>query len=278
MKDAVLTTFSPLLDDARLAGLRDALDAADAATSIVSSAGREDGDSLGIELKSSRNDMVTAFDTASEAAIREALATRRPGDIVTGEEAGTSGSGGEGAWEWFVDPIDGTANFVRGIAYFSISIGARSLTDGSWQLGVVSAPALGALWVGAAGVGSWKFSGNAPEGRPLRGAPTDRPGRIVGTGLHYDPENRAAQVRRLPAIMEHFDDVRRLGSAAIDLCLVAEGALDAFYERHLGTHDWAAGAVIAEAAGARVVRPTDATEPVVAGRPDLLTPELVALF
>lgn len=275
MKAAILTAISAELDEPIRLALSDALDAANAAVAIVDSAR---GQSLGIELKTSRNDMVTAFDTASERAIREILTDHRPGDLITGEEGGTSGNPGEEALEWFVDPIDGTANFVRDIAYHSISIAARRVADGGWLLGVVAAPALDAVWVGVAGVGAWKFSPAAPAGVRLGGVPADRPGLIVGTGFHYDTANRAAQVRRLAAVMEHFDDVRRLGSAAIDLCLVAEGALDVFYERHLGTHDWAAGAVIAEAAGARVFRPSERDLPAAGGRPDVLDEDLLAQF
>jgi myo-inositol-1(or 4)-monophosphatase len=205
--------------------------------------------------------------------------------------AGVDQCAGADRYEWHVDPIDGTVNFVRGIEYHCFSVGVRRLNGGGgavadgaggtraaataggavsgpvwesagWVLGLVACPALDTVWFAeapdpaGAGVpaGAWKLP---PAGDPVRlhGTPVGRRGRLAATGFNYSPELRTRQLAELGRIMADFDDVRRLGSAAMDLCLAAEGRVNAYYERGLGVYDFAGGAVIAEQAGLRVRRP-----------------------
>ncbi len=208
--------------------------------------------------KSSDSDWVTAFDTASERAVRGIIAGSRPHDIITGEELGTTippGAAGRpesGRIRWSVDPLDGTTNFLRGIPFYCTSVAALA-EDGAALVGVVHAPALRRIYWAARGQGAW--ISDAGMLRRLEGPEPDRPGRLLATGFSYDGPTRAGQLSELPGLMEGYGDLRRLGSAAVELCLVADGTLDAFYERGLNEHDFAAGALIAEEAGAAVLRP-----------------------
>ena len=208
--------------------------------------------------KSSDSDWITAFDTAAEQAVRGIIAGSRPHDIISGEELGTTvpaGAAGRPEAErirWSVDPLDGTTNFLRGIPFYCTSVAALA-SDGSALVGVVHAPALRRVYWAARGRGAWLSDGGML--RRLEGPDPERPGRLLATGFSYDATTRAAQLSGLPDLMDGFGDVRRLGSAALDLCLVADGTLDAFAERGLNEHDFAAGALIAEEAGVVVRRP-----------------------
>lgn len=163
--------------------------------------------------------------------------------------------------EWHVDPIDGTVNFVRGLEQHCFSVGARDLSTGEWLAGLVAAPMLHTVWFARTGRGAWRTAAlpGAPGADPtfvrLLGTPAGRRGRVVATGFGYSPALRARQFTVLPRVMEGFDDLRRGGSAALDLCAAAEGRVNAYYERDLGIYDWAAGALIAEEAGLAVQRP-----------------------
>lgn len=199
--------------------------------------------------KSSVADIVTQADADSERLIREILGDQRPDDGVLGEEGsavvGTSGL------TWVVDPIDGTVNYAYGVATYSVSV---AVVEGepapeAWRVraGAVCEISTGRTWSAGAGEGAdvdgVRISCAAP--RPLDQT-------LVGTGFGYDPVRRAAQARVLTHVLPQVRDIRRLGSAAIDLCLVAEGRLDAYYERGLNPWDMAAGALIAQEAGAAV--------------------------
>jgi myo-inositol-1(or 4)-monophosphatase len=218
--------------------------------------------------KSSDSDWVTAFDTASERAVRGIIAGSRPHDVITGEELGTTipagaaDGPGAGAIRWSVDPLDGTTNFLRGIPFYCTSVAALA-GDGAALVGVVHAPALRRVYWAARGQGSW--ISEAGRVRRLEAPDEDRTGLLLATGFSYDGATRAGQLSELPGLMEGYGDLRRLGSAALELCLVADGTLDAFYERGLHEHDFAAGALIAEEAGAVVHRP--ALNPVLEGGP-----------
>ena len=218
-------------------------------------AGR-DGANLSQETKSSGSDWVTEFDLAAERAVRAVLADERPRDIVTGEEQGTTIVDSPSGFRWSIDPLDGTTNFIRDIVYYATSVAVAD-ENGRWLAGVVRAPALRREYWALHGGGAFRAD-DGGEPRPLDGP---LPGRdsagsaLLATGFSYDPSIRAEQARALPGLMDGFGDMRRLGSAALDLCLVADGTHDAYGERGLNEHDFAAGALIAEEAGCWVRRP-----------------------
>lgn len=149
---------------------------------------------------------------------------------------------------WVVDPIDGTVNYLHGLPWFAVSIGAD--VDGRVVAGAVVEPVSGRVWSAARGHGARR------DGIPLTvPAPPDLARAVVGTGLSYDPDRRGRQAAVLARIAGAVGDVRRFGSASLDLCAVAAGWIDAFYEH--GLHDWdvAAGGLIASEAGAVVRLP-----------------------
>jgi myo-inositol-1(or 4)-monophosphatase len=202
--------------------------------------GRKSGP-LTATTKSSPIDMVTKFDKASEAMITEGLAQLRPDDAIIGEEGavknGTSGI------TWHIDPIDGTTNFYFDLPMWAVSIGA---TDEHGPLaGAVYVPALGEM-----------FSGARTEGASLNGLPisvrdnNDLADALVCTGYSYVISEREVHAKRVADIVMKVRDLRRFGAAAVDLCFVACGRLDAYFEEHLHSWDLIAGQVIATEAGA----------------------------
>ena len=195
------------------------------------------------DTKSSPTDVVTAADRAVERLLLDAIATARPDDGVLGEE-GASRPSRSGA-TWVVDPIDGTVNFLYGIPQWAVSIGVE--VDGVAQVGVVFDPAKGELWQAVAGGGS------VLDGRPLHcTGVTDLGQALVCTGFGYDERRRAAQARVLPSLLPAVRDLRRLGAGALDLCAVAAGRADAYFEQGLSPWDLSAGGLIAREAGAVV--------------------------
>jgi len=194
-----------------------------------------------VSTKSSRTDMVTAVDRASEALIVDALAKERPDDGVLGEE-GSSREGTTGV-RWIIDPLDGTTNYLYGFPLFAVSIGVE--VDGEVEAGAVAHPSFGEL-----------FSATRGGGARCNGAPIAVSGKadlstaLVGTGFAYDPEQRRDQARWLQHILPSVRDIRRGGAASIDLCWVACGRLDGYYEAGLAPWDVAAGDLIAREAGA----------------------------
>ena len=199
----------------------------------------------GASSKSSPTDLVTDVDRASEALIVGALLRARPDDGMQGEE-GSSRKGSTGV-TWVIAPLDGTINYLYGIPAFAVSIAAS--VGGRSIVGVVHNPLTGEMFTGSQGEGAWL------DGDPLRLQPTGRPlaEALVGTGFSYSARNRAAQARMLAIILPAVRDIRRAGSAALDLCAVACGRLDAYYEAELKPWDLAAGEVIAREAGATVI-------------------------
>jgi myo-inositol-1(or 4)-monophosphatase len=242
-----------------LAGLLETARRAAAAGAAVLS-GREAG-TLAVadadqETKSSGSDWVTAFDLAAEKAVRDVLASERPRDVITGEEDGTTTVEDPSGFRWSIDPLDGTTNFIRDIVYYATSVAVAD-AEGHWLAGVVSAPALDREYWAVRGGGAFRSDGRGAP-RQLEGPAAGRSGAgsaLLATGFSYDPDVRAEQAALLPGLMDGFGDMRRLGSAALDLCLVADGTHDAYGERGLNEHDFAAGALIAEEAGCWVRRP-----------------------
>lgn len=203
--------------------------------------GRHEGGDLDRSTKSSGTDLVTRFDRAAETLIVEALRHSRPDDAIVGEE-GTSESGTSG-YEWYIDPIDGTTNFVYDQPAWSTSVAVAH--DGVMVAGAVFMPSTDEMF--SAGLGA----GATLDGSPITvSAETDLSLALVGTGFGYQPDTRRAQAEQVLALIDRVRDVRRLGSAALDLCFVAAGRLDVYYERHLNSWDAAAGELIAREAGA----------------------------
>jgi myo-inositol-1(or 4)-monophosphatase len=192
--------------------------------------------------KSSATDMVTEFDTASEALIVGGITAARPHDGIVGEE-GTSTQGTSGV-DWLIDPIDGTTNFLYGLPGWAVSIAARSVHG--TEVGVVFVPTTDELFTAVRGEGAQL------NGQPIGcSATTDLSLALVGTGFSYQPERRARQAQRVAAMLPRVRDIRRFGAAAADLCHVAAGRLDVYFEEFLGPWDLAAGELIAREAGCR---------------------------
>jgi myo-inositol-1(or 4)-monophosphatase len=193
-----------------------------------------------ISTKSTPTDVVTAADKAVEEQVVADLRRRRPDDAVLAEETG--GSAGSTAVRWILDPIDGTVNYLYGLPQYAVSLAAE--VDGRVVAGVVHNPATGTEWTATHGGGAWR------AGRRLAGSDVVDLGQaLVGTGFGYDPARRAHQSRVLAGLLPRIRDIRRIGAASIDLCLAAEGALDAYYEKGLAPWDRAAGGLVAEEAG-----------------------------
>jgi fructose-1,6-bisphosphatase/inositol monophosphatase family enzyme len=216
---ALATQAGTLVRDGRRAGLRDAH----------------------VHTKSSATDVVTEYDRAAERLVVDGLARHRPDDAVVGEEGaarpGTSGL------SWFVDPIDGTTNYFYGIPQYAVSIGVADARG--MVAGVVVAPELHETFTATRGGGA-HLDGEAIAVRDE----TDLARALVGSGFGYASERRAYQARVMAAVLPRVRDLRRLGAASLDLCYVACGRLDAFFEEGLNRWDMAAGELIAREAGA----------------------------
>jgi myo-inositol-1(or 4)-monophosphatase len=210
-----------------------------------------DGDAA-VQSKTTPTDPVTVVDTETERLLRDRLAQLRSGDAVLGEEIGGPTATAAGAVTWVLDPIDGTVNFVYGIPSYSVSVAAQ--VDGVSVAGAVADVVGGRLYSAATGLGAHVT--DADSTRPLRCSTVDDLSlALVGTGFAYSTRRRTVQAELVSKILPVVRDVRRIGSAALDLCMVAAGRLDAYYEHGLHVWDAAAGALIAAEAGARVVLP-----------------------
>jgi myo-inositol-1(or 4)-monophosphatase len=223
-----------------------------AATSGANELASRYGKELQTSVKTSAEDLVTNADLASEAKVREVISSLRPEDAITGEELEAFESLSAKV-RWSIDPLDGTVNYTRGIPYFATSVGACDIESGVWLAGAVIAPALGITYFAAKGQGATRI--DATGERKLSGPDSARMTKIVATGFSYQDSDRVKQFQLLSEVMTGYVDVRRMGSAALDICMVADGTFDAFYEHHLKEHDWAAGMLIAEEAGITVKRP-----------------------
>ena len=218
---------------------------ADIAVELAGRAGalamRHQAAGLSVSSKSSVTDVVTDADRAVEEFLRTALAQLRPADSVLGEEGGAAEQDGAEV-RWVLDPIDGTVNFLLGLPYFAISIAAQ--VHGETVAGCVLNPATGQLFRAAAGHGA--FLGDRRLAGP-RSVPLEQA--VLATGFSYDPARRARQGRAVGELLGRVGNLRRLGSAALDLCALAAGWVDLYYEGPLNEWDFAAGLLIATEAG-----------------------------
>jgi len=196
-----------------------------------------------VETKTTGTDMVTDMDRAAERQIVGRIRAARPDDAVVGEE-GTAQPGTSGV-EWIVDPIDGTTNYLYGYPGFAVSIAAA--VHGDIVAGVVVDVMHDDVFTAIRGGGA------ARNGRTINVADqTTLEHALVATGFSYQPDRRRRQAEVLVRVLPAVRDIRRMGAAAVDLCSVACGRVDAFYERGLARWDFAAGALVATEAGARV--------------------------
>jgi myo-inositol-1(or 4)-monophosphatase len=195
--------------------------------------------------KKGRIDLVTEADLETERAFRALIGSRFPDHVVLGEE-GAGASAAAGRCRWIIDPLDGTTNFAHGLALFCVSIALE--IDGRIELGVVYDPVAEELFVAERGAGA-RLNG-APIGVSDGSALVDA---LLVTGFPYTiREERRQQVAVFGAMLEEAQAVRRLGSAALDLCYVAAGRFEGYWEERVYPWDLAAGALIVEEAGGRV--------------------------
>ena len=217
--------------------------------------------------KSSPTDVVTEMDQAAERLIRTRIAQVRPGDAILGEEGGQTG--GDAPVRWIVDPLDGTVNYLYGLPDWAVSVAAE--TGGRVVAGAVCVPRRGVLYGAVTGGGSWRapFAGSrpsgsghfyankssdAPAGRErltcTAGVPLSRA--LIATGFGYERGRRAVQGQVLSSVLPRVRDIRRNGACSVDLCSLAAGHVDGYYERGVQYWDIAAGTLIAREAGAVV--------------------------
>lgn len=226
---------------------------------------------LGIEAKQNDFDVVTTADKASEFVVKQAIKERYPSHAILSEESGLEGDAS--GWEWVVDPLDGTTNFSSGLPFFNVSIGVRH--RGEAVVGVVYAPRLGELFTAVKGEGA--FLNGEPIATPQGPLPLSHA--VVTTGFPYDKaENHDNNLDNVERVMPLVRGLRRFGSAALELCYVAAGFLDAHLELNLHEWDVCAGTLIAREAGAEVVRyRPDRGVSVIVSRPALM-PQLRPLI
>ena len=220
----------------------------DLAEKLARSAGellleRLEGPRSDIRTKSSATDMVSEVDHESQELIIAGIRASRPDDAILAEEG--ADLAGSSRYRWVVDPLDGTTNYLYGHPGFGVSIAVED-ADGP-VVGVVNDPVHGELFRAVRGGGATR---NGAPIEPTRTA--DPAAALVATGFAYEPGTRREQARVLVAAVARIRDIRRMGAAAVDLCSVASGRIDAYFERGLSRWDVAAGMLIASEAGARV--------------------------
>ena len=202
-----------------------------------------------VRAKSTPTDPVTIVDTETERLLRDRLAELRPGEHILGEEGGggPDRQARDGRPTWVLDPIDGTVNFVYGLPAYAVSVAVQ--VNGTSLAGAVANVVDGSVYSAAQGHGAHLRRNSVTT--PLRcSSVSELSMTLAGTGFSYVPQLRERQAAILAKLLPQVRDIRRMGSAALDLCMVAAGGLDAFYEDSLNVWDWAAGALIAAEAGA----------------------------
>jgi myo-inositol-1(or 4)-monophosphatase len=235
----------------RMVGMSSALEMV--AIEIVRQAGTlllDRPQTLEVATKSSEVDVVTQMDKASEELVRKYLEEHRPDDGLLGEEGVDIPS--KSGITWICDPIDGTVNYLYELPGWCISLAAEE--DGEVVAGAVYAPLLygGAIWSATKGGGAWLQMGDGERKRLSVSEPPPMSRALLATGFSYSAETRRAQGARFAKMIEQVRDIRRMGAAAVDLCLVASGAVDGYFEEGLNPWDLAAGGLIATEAGALV--------------------------
>ena len=216
--------------------------------------------------KSSPTDVVTEMDRRSEELIRSRVLAARPSDAILGEEGGLIGNTDNAPALWVIDPLDGTVNYLYGLHDWAVSVAAEVRWAEGGEAGgaeggevgrkivagAVYVPLRDELFCAVRGHGAWLQAGKN-DWSPLRCRPGVPLGQaLVGTGFGYLAARRQVQGEVVAALLPRIRDIRRAGVASVDLCAVAAGRLDGFYERGLNYWDWAAGALIAAEAGAVV--------------------------
>jgi myo-inositol-1(or 4)-monophosphatase len=244
-----------------------------AATAAVQLVHHDRPDRLEVETKSSPVDHVTHMDHASEALIRQMVVEARPHDRVVGEESGTPDGDGTSGLTWWIDPIDGTTNYLYDLPGYAVSIAVGD--DDGALVGVVADPTHGRTYVATRGGGArcLRDDGRTTHLRLSTPPPLERA--LVATGFSYDAARRGRNGAVVARLLPLIRDIRRSGAAAIDLCSVGAGRVDAYYEAGLSIWDLAAGRLVATEAGAKVgAIAGDDTVPevVLAAHPDLYGP------
>jgi myo-inositol-1(or 4)-monophosphatase len=218
---------------------------------------REAGDMLAarhgrpavVGTKTSPTDIVTEMDQAAERLIRTRILAERPDDAILGEEGGQIG--GNAPVRWIVDPLDGTVNYLYDLPDWAVSIAAE--VGGQVLAGVVCVPRRDAIFGATLGGGAWRTSLTAADAEPLAcnaDVPLSRA--LIATGFGYERARRQVQGAVLSAILPRVRDIRRNGACAVDLCSLAAGQVDGYFERGVQYWDIAAGSLIAREAGAVV--------------------------
>ena len=227
---------------------------------LASAVAREAGDLLAskhdqvrvVQTKSSPTDVVTEMDRAAERLIARRILTERPADSILGEEGGQTGEGSQ--VRWIVDPLDGTVNYLYDLPDWAVSVAAE--VDGQVVAGAVCVPRRDTLFFGRLGGGAWRTTAADPgpaAAQRLRcnvDVPLNRA--LIATGFGYEPGRRLVQGQVVAALLPRVRDIRRNGAAAVDLCSLAAGNVDGYYERGVQYWDIAAGSLIAREAGAIV--------------------------
>ncbi|MDQ3878274.1 MAG: inositol monophosphatase [Actinomycetota bacterium] len=217
----------------------------------------------GVSSKTSPTDLVSDADRDSEALLLSTIRDERPGDGILAEEGDTADS--RSGITWIVDPLDGTINFLFGIPQWSISIAARD--EDGLCVGVVHDPCRKETFTAVRGAGAF-----LNRDRIRVTDRTDLASALIGTGFAYDAEARAQQAARLPRLLPKVRDIRRAGSAALDLAWLACGRLDGFFEAPMEEWDKAAGMLLVTEAGGMVTRldaPLGLSPGVIAANPTL---------
>jgi myo-inositol-1(or 4)-monophosphatase len=204
---------------------------------------RHTGEHRAVTAKTTLTDLVTVVDRTTEEWLRTSIAARRPDDAILGEEGG--GHTGTSGVRWLLDPIDGTVNFVLGLPQYAVSVAAE--LNGAVVAGAVCNPVSGELFRAVRGDGAYLGEQrlHGPRAVPVSQA-------VVGTGFGYEAGRRSRQIEVVARLLPQVADIRRLGAASLDLCAVAAGRLDAYFEAGLNPWDYAAGALIAAEAGCAV--------------------------
>lgn len=216
---------------------------------------------LGVDFKT-HNELVTATDLAVDRLLTEKLTDAFPDHRILSEESNTSLPDYDG-YVWVLDPIDGTVNYATGVPFSAISIAL--CLDGEAVLGVVYNPHLNHFYSAIKGQGARRNQELIGKDHPRRAGYVSP---VIATGFPYDPSQRAMAMTQLYKILSNFGYVRRLGSAALDLCLVADGTYAGYYEVNLSPWDMAAGALIVREAGFQVgnLVPTEGLPPQLNGK------------